>query len=857
MDPLSITVGAVGLAAHALRAAIFVRNVWGELQNAPAFTRDIAEDIIVVQGSLHEIERVLSRNPHAIRSFDLNDVFDVSVQGCHDILERVGDEFDDLFGRDDWRGRFAVWWNAGEIRGLLESLETKKASLTLLVQALGLRSVQEMHELLERNQATLDLARMGLGGMVHSYPASTGMQLSAIHSEVGSVDGILGDRDSVVSDSGFNFDSVCMVSKAYRRTMERVLNENSREVEAPAGEPALPVIEEDEAEDENQGENEPRADTTAPPPPPGFVELEVHEAVCARLREAEVKIQVLEAVVEACLRLRRDDAKTSQTTNDPDSTNDVKEGTRGTPRTDAKGCAGPKPMAGNDTGARAAPNQSRSRSKLSSFPRVSRWSETSRWAEAARNRSQPPAAQQPGDPQAQGRQQKEDVAEAEAVRPPAVPSDNPLNGPLGTTAAGTRATPRATSSQTSLLIEYYEGTRSVGDPSTRKPGVRVKITPSRDKTRRKLETRETPSRRSRNPEIQKPTAAASSDNSKPKAPRHATVEDEEEECPPLDTSKATKEKVTPSDISAIPPDRFLDGSGFGVSSSTRKKGPGESTEKATRHRSKASKSAETRRQVSSWARTTQNSEDAPNGGASTREERRQQAEAEIEEIIRRAIQRGLEQKKGEKQRSPATKGVDLSPALEGEAVQATPEMGNSAAATPGAPDSREVRRQRRIERRQARMAKKMSKADDADDDSTTPPPRLPSLFEILAAGKEGTTTRATLGLSSAGREELRATEDTKRSTEKTDVDDQRNAGSVPLPPLPESASRYLQSVEDRRKAKDKARYADLLRTTQNMRANYEDMVKGLDLDGLLGDSSTDGEQTPAVAVGAGVAGLDR
>ncbi|KAK4442714.1 hypothetical protein QBC34DRAFT_338096, partial [Podospora aff. communis PSN243] len=292
MDPLSITAGAVGLAAHALRAAVFVRNTLNEMQDAPAFTRDIAEDIIVVQGSLNEIERALSRNPLAIRNFGLNEMFDVSVGGCHDVLERIGVEFDGLFGRDDWRGRLAVWWNTSAIHRLLESLGAKKASLTLLVQALSLRSMQEIHELMERNQATLDLAGLGLEGLRHSYGGYTAGDLSMVASEIGSVDGIIGDRDSVLSDSGFGFDSVCILSKAYRRTVARTLNEKETR---PCDESHLPDIKEDEETVEDEDKSESSEATPVPATAPQFVEIRVHEAVCARLRDAEARILVLEA----------------------------------------------------------------------------------------------------------------------------------------------------------------------------------------------------------------------------------------------------------------------------------------------------------------------------------------------------------------------------------------------------------------------------------------------------------------------------------------------------------------------------------------------------------------------------------
>jgi hypothetical protein len=115
--------------------------------------------------------------------------------------------------------------------------------------------------------------------------------------EIGSVDGILGDRDSVLSDSGFGFDSVCISSKAYCRAVARTLNER---VAGTSDEPALPGIKEDEEgiEDEKESESQPSEATAVHIAAPEFVEIGVHQAVCARLRDAEGRIPVLEALLQ-------------------------------------------------------------------------------------------------------------------------------------------------------------------------------------------------------------------------------------------------------------------------------------------------------------------------------------------------------------------------------------------------------------------------------------------------------------------------------------------------------------------------------------------------------------------------------
>jgi hypothetical protein len=138
MDPLSITAGAVTLAANVLRSAAFVREAINQSRDGPALARDIEHDVRIVQAALHQVEAALQRDPQAIQRLFRDDIFELSVEGCRNTLQEITQEFETLFGLHDWRLRLAVWWNSGEIRRLLGRLETKKGSLVLPVQALSL-----------------------------------------------------------------------------------------------------------------------------------------------------------------------------------------------------------------------------------------------------------------------------------------------------------------------------------------------------------------------------------------------------------------------------------------------------------------------------------------------------------------------------------------------------------------------------------------------------------------------------------------------------------------------------------------------------------------------------------------------
>ncbi|KAK4150129.1 hypothetical protein C8A00DRAFT_37263 [Chaetomidium leptoderma] len=297
MDPLSITASAVGLAVNILRSAASVKDAVDQFRDAPAVARDIEHEITIVQASLRQVEAALQRDAQAIWRLRLDDIFDLSVEGCRDTLQQIDQEFKSLFGRHDWRLRLAVWWNAGEMGRLLGRLETKKGSLMLLVQALSLHSVQEMQELLQQNMRTLDIARSGLDHMVPSYPAYTPKELDSRASVIGSEDSVLGGRDSVISNTRFVFDDICFDSKPYRHAVARASAKKPKQqrrkaVAAPPDLPLLPALEETEAEAESKLPGEAPAPTS-----PMGVTAEEHEAVVMKLREAEALIQALQGRV--------------------------------------------------------------------------------------------------------------------------------------------------------------------------------------------------------------------------------------------------------------------------------------------------------------------------------------------------------------------------------------------------------------------------------------------------------------------------------------------------------------------------------------------------------------------------------
>ena len=138
------------------------------------------------------------------------------------------------------------------------------------------------------------MARLGLDDMVPSYPAYTVKDLDSTASGIESGDSILGDRESVVSNTRFIFDDICFDSKPYRHTVARVSakkrnHHKRRDPGASPGSPALPATRETAA----QADIAMSRKTPTPIPLTG-VPAEEHEAVLMKLREAEALIRTLQ-----------------------------------------------------------------------------------------------------------------------------------------------------------------------------------------------------------------------------------------------------------------------------------------------------------------------------------------------------------------------------------------------------------------------------------------------------------------------------------------------------------------------------------------------------------------------------------
>ncbi|KAK7408754.1 hypothetical protein QQX98_009052 [Neonectria punicea] len=138
MDPLSITTTALTLASLVFKYSVQVRDCIEGLRDAPQSIADIADEVQTMQVALREVENTIRQDPYAIDRYDLQEVFAISVKGCHAIIMCISEEYQHLFHRVDWKGRILVLWKENDMTGLLVRLDRKKATIAMLMQALSL-----------------------------------------------------------------------------------------------------------------------------------------------------------------------------------------------------------------------------------------------------------------------------------------------------------------------------------------------------------------------------------------------------------------------------------------------------------------------------------------------------------------------------------------------------------------------------------------------------------------------------------------------------------------------------------------------------------------------------------------------
>lgn len=138
MDPLSITSAAVSLAGVVFTVATKVKEISDTLTNAPQAIWDIADEVLVLQAVLKQVERLVKRDPNSVERLEIDDVFKLTVKGCHATLLCISKEYQNIFTRFDWKARILALWKHGEMEQLLLRLARKKADLGLLIEMLNL-----------------------------------------------------------------------------------------------------------------------------------------------------------------------------------------------------------------------------------------------------------------------------------------------------------------------------------------------------------------------------------------------------------------------------------------------------------------------------------------------------------------------------------------------------------------------------------------------------------------------------------------------------------------------------------------------------------------------------------------------
>ncbi|EMT70534.1 hypothetical protein NOF04DRAFT_5704 [Fusarium oxysporum II5] len=280
MDPLSITSASVALAAAVYKCTIEVKKIVGTIADAADSLSDLAEEAQLIQGALQGVEDALQDNQEAISRYKVEEVFSIAVKGCRATLACIKQEFELLFNRSDWKARFMVLWKEDDMKKLLGRLDRKRESILLLLQLLSLSSVREVQALVAKKQSALTVAKEDITALIPTYWSCRDTILDSLDKET--VDSIYADwenRESKLSTTEFDFDYELINTRAYRRALAQAQAKRSRELprrelDTPAREPNAGIIE--PVEDLIDLTSEPSQQTASMPlhmPPKSYSDL--------------------------------------------------------------------------------------------------------------------------------------------------------------------------------------------------------------------------------------------------------------------------------------------------------------------------------------------------------------------------------------------------------------------------------------------------------------------------------------------------------------------------------------------------------------------------------------------------------
>ncbi|EWY91943.1 hypothetical protein FOYG_08868 [Fusarium oxysporum NRRL 32931] len=231
MDPLSITSASVALAAAVYKCGIEVKKIVGTIADAADSLSDLAEEAQLIQGALQGVVDALQDNQEAISRYKVEEVFSIAVKGCRATLACIKQEFELLFNRSDWKARFMVLWKEDDMKKLLGRLDRKRESILLLLQLLSLSSVREVQALVAKKQSALTVAKEDITALIPTYWSCRDTILDSLDKET--VDSIYADwenRESRLSTTEFDFDYELINTRAYRRALAQAQAKRGREL---------------------------------------------------------------------------------------------------------------------------------------------------------------------------------------------------------------------------------------------------------------------------------------------------------------------------------------------------------------------------------------------------------------------------------------------------------------------------------------------------------------------------------------------------------------------------------------------------------------------------------------------------
>ncbi|CAM1501491.1 Fc.00g034750.m01.CDS01 [Cosmosporella sp. VM-42] len=230
MDPVSIASVVVSATATCLKTTKCFYDLSQKYKDTPVVVVSLCSESTVISASLAQLQSLLLNRADLASAWrsrsDLASALDTSLTGCMVLYSCLDQEIQAITsgaadpGKLQWKARIRTMWNEDKLKDLLSALRGQQTAITLLIQLLQMDTLEDIRQMLARNQETIEGSVHRTHSLRRNHPnvyvPNSIYEGPDCENSVANGDGI-----SVIAPSKleFAFDDLVINSQAYRRVL--------------------------------------------------------------------------------------------------------------------------------------------------------------------------------------------------------------------------------------------------------------------------------------------------------------------------------------------------------------------------------------------------------------------------------------------------------------------------------------------------------------------------------------------------------------------------------------------------------------------------------------------------------------